>query len=308
MLGPREGARANAKRLIHRAGKDGPAHVAQHHAGRLPADRPQPQPGKVESLAAEGATAAASSAEAAATTDIICLCVPVPADVETVILGPDGVLAGARSGSLVVDFSTIDPATNRKVAAALAEQGVGYLDAPVSGGPPGAEAGNLTVMCGGSEADYARALPVMEAVGEKIVHAGPIGAGSTVKLINQMLVGVNLSGAVEGFVLGAKAGIDPELLLDVVSSASGDSLQLRRCFPDFVFKNSYEPAFSANLLYKDIMLALGIGRELNVRLNLGNLALQAYEEVRNHGLGEQDFAVVAVPLQRLSGVQIKPED
>ena len=253
-------------------------------------------------------TAAASSAEAATTTDIICLCVPVPADVETVILGPDGVLAGARSGSLVVDFSTIDPATNRKVAAALAEQGVGYLDAPVSGGPPGAEAGNLTVMCGGSEADYARALPVMEAVGEKIVHAGPIGAGSTVKLINQMLVGVNLSGAVEGFVLGAKAGIDPELLLDVVSSASGDSLQLRRCFPDFVFKNSYEPAFSANLLYKDIMLALGIGRELNVRLNLGNLALQAYEEVRNHGLGEQDFAVVAVPLQRLSGVQIKPED
>ena len=264
--------------------------------------------GKVEALAAEGATAATSAAEAATTTDIICLCVPVPADVETVILGPDGVLAGARSGSLVVDFSTIDPATNRKVAAALAEQGVGYLDAPISGGPPGAEAGNLTVMCGGSEADYARALPVMEAVGEKIVHAGPIGAGSTVKLINQMLVGVNLSGAVEGFVLGAKAGIDPELLLDVVSSASGDSLQLRRCFPDFVFKNSYDPAFSANLLYKDIMLALGIGRELNVRLNLGNLALQAYEEVRNHGLGEQDFAVVAVPLQRLSGVQIKPEE
>ena len=264
--------------------------------------------GKIEALAAEGATAATSAAEAAATTDIICLCVPVPADVETVILGPDGVLAGARSGSLVVDFSTIDPATNRKVAAALAEQGVGYLDAPISGGPPGAEAGNLTVMCGGSEADYARALPVMEAVGEKIVHAGPIGAGSTVKLINQMLVGVNLSGAVEGFVLGAKAGIDPELLLDVVSSASGDSLQLRRCFPDFVFKNSYEPAFSANLLYKDIMLALGIGRELNVRLNLGNLALQAYEEVRNHGLGEQDFAVVAVPLQQLSGVQIKPEE
>ena len=263
---------------------------------------------KVEALAAEGATAAASSAEAAATTDIICLCVPVPADVETVILGPDGVLAGARSGSLVVDFSTIDPTTNRKVAAALAEQGVGYIDAPVSGGPPGAEAGNLTVMCGGSEADYERALPVMESVGEKIVHAGPVGAGSTVKLINQMLVGVNLSGAVEGFVLGAKAGIDPELLLDVVSSASGDSLQLRRCFPDFVFKNSYEPAFSANLLYKDIMLALGIGRELNVRLNLGNLALQAYEEVRNHGLGEQDFAVVAVPLQRLSGVQIKPEE
>ena len=142
-------------------------------------------------------------------------------------------LAGARSGSLVVDFSTIDPATNRKVAAALAEQGVGYIDAPVSGGPPGAEAGNLTVMCGGSEADYARALPVTEAVGEKIVHAGPIGAGSTVKLINQMLVGVNLSGAVEGFVLGAKAGIDPELLLDVVSSASGDSLQLPALFPRF---------------------------------------------------------------------------
>ncbi len=264
--------------------------------------------GKVAALAAEGATAAASSAAAATTTDIICLCVPVPDDVETVILGPDGVLAGARSGSLVVDFSTIDPVTNRKVAAALAEQGVGYIDAPVSGGPPGAEAGSLTVMCGGSKADFDRALPVMEAVGEKIVHAGPIGAGSTVKLINQMLVGVNLAGAVEGFVLGAKAGIDPELLLDVVSSASGDSLQLRRCFPDFVFKNSYEPAFSANLLYKDIMLALGIGRELNVRLNLGNLALQAYEEVRNHGLGEQDFAVVAVPLQRLSGVQIKPEE
>lgn len=264
--------------------------------------------GKVDALAAEGATPAASSAEAAGNADIICLCVPVPVDVETVILGDDGILAGAQDGSLVVDFSTIDPTTNTKVSKALGERGVSYIDAPVSGGPPGAEAGTLTVMCGAEKKDYERALPVMEAVGAKIVHAGPVGAGSTVKLINQMLAGINLSGAVEGFVLGAKAGIDPELLLDVVSSSSGDSLMLRRCFPDFIFKDQYDPAFSANLIYKDIMLALGIGRDNNVRLNLGSLALQAYEEVRNHGLGEQDFAVVAVPLQRLSGVNIKPKE
>ena len=260
---------------------------------------------KVEMMAEEGATAAASAA-AAANAEIICMCVPVPADVEAVILGPDGVLAGVNSGSLVVDFSTIDPTTNRRVADALAEKGVGYLDAPVSGGPWGAEGGTLTIMCGGAEADFERAKPLLDVVGGKIVHAGPTGAGSTVKLINQMLAGRNMAGAVEGFVLRTKAGIDPQLLFDVLSSATGDSAQLRRCFPDLVFKGTYDPAFTADLLYKDLMLAAGIGRELSVRLLLGNLAVQAFEEVRAHGLGAQDYAAVAVPLERLTGVQIRP--
>ena len=265
--------------------------------------------GKVESLAAEGATAAASSAEAAATTDIICLCVPVPADVETVILGPDGVLAGARSGSLIVDFSTIDPATNRKVAAALAEQGVSYLDAPVSGGPPGRRGrqpdGDVRRQRSGLRARLARNGSRRREDRPRRPQSAPAPPSSSSTRCSSASICRAPSRALSSV---PRRGLTPELLLDVVSSASGDSLQLRRCFPDFVFKNSYEPAFSANLLYKDIMLALGIGRELNVRLNLGNLALQAYEEVRNHGLGEQDFAVVAVPLQRLSGVQIKPEE
>ncbi|HVG95826.1 MAG TPA: NAD(P)-dependent oxidoreductase [Chloroflexota bacterium] len=259
----------------------------------------------VQELAAEGATAAASAAELAAKAEIVCLCLPVPATVEEVVLGPGGVAEGIKPGSIVVDFSTIGPGTCRSVARALEAKGVAYLDAPVSGGTTGAEAGTLTVMVGGDQAEYERALPVLQRVGKKIVYAGPVGAGAVVKLMNQLLVGINLAGAAEAMVLGTKAGVDPTLLLETIASATGNSFQLQRCFPDMVLKGNFDAMFSVDLLHKDLGLGVEVGKENRVRLLLGALAVQVFEEAREAGFGEQDIAAVIRPLEALAKVEVR---
>jgi 3-hydroxyisobutyrate dehydrogenase len=259
----------------------------------------------VEELAAQGATAARGPAEVAGRAQIVCLCLPVPATVEEVVLGPGGVAEGIRPGSLVVDFSTIGPSTCRSVAAALQARGASYLDAPVSGGTTGAEAATLTVMVGGDRGAFERALPLLHAVGKKIVYAGPVGAGSVVKLLNQLLVGINLAGAAEAMVLGVKAGVDPQLLYDTISSATGNSAQLQRNFPDLIFKGNFEAMFSVDLLHKDLTLGVEVGKENRVRLLLGALAVQIFEEARALGHGAEDIAAVIRPLERLAGVEVR---
>jgi 3-hydroxyisobutyrate dehydrogenase-like beta-hydroxyacid dehydrogenase len=259
----------------------------------------------VQELAGEGAKAAAGFAELASQAEIVCLCLPVPANVEEVVLGPGGVAEGIKPGSIVVDFSTIGPGTCRSVAGALQEKDVAYLDAPVSGGTTGAEAGTLTVMVGGDKAQYERALPVLQRVGKKIVYAGPVGAGAVVKLMNQLLVGINLAGAAEAMVLGTKAGVDPTLLLETIASATGNSSQLQRCFPDMILKGNFDAMFSVDLLHKDLSLGVEVGKENRVRLLLGALAVQVFEEAREAGFGEQDIAAVIRPLEALAGVKVR---
>jgi 3-hydroxyisobutyrate dehydrogenase len=259
----------------------------------------------VDDLAAAGAAPATSPAEVAARSDVVCLCLPMPATVEEVVLGPRGVIEGIRPGSVVVDFSTIGPSTCKAVAGALAGRDATYLDAPVSGGTTGAEAGTLTIMVGGDRAQFERVLPVLEAVGKKIVYAGPVGAGAVVKLVNQLLVGINLAGAVEGMVLGVKAGVDPQLLYETISSATGNSFQLQRCFPDLILKGDFTNMFSVNLLHKDLTLGVEVGRENHVRLLLGALAQQVFEEARDLGYGDEDIAAVVKPLERLAGVEVR---
>jgi 3-hydroxyisobutyrate dehydrogenase len=259
----------------------------------------------VQELAGEGAKPAAGFAELASQAEIVCLCLPVPATVEEVVLGPGGVAEGIKPGSIVVDFSTIGPGTCRSVASALQEKGVAYLDAPVSGGTTGAEAGTLTVMVGGDKAQYERALPVLQRVGKKIVYAGPVGAGAVVKLMNQLLVGINLAGAAEAMVLGTKAGVDPTLLLETIASATGNSSQLQRCFPDMILKGNFDAMFSVDLLHKDLSLGVEVGKENRVRLLLGALAVQVFEEAREAGFGEQDIAAVIRPLEALARVEVR---
>jgi 3-hydroxyisobutyrate dehydrogenase len=259
----------------------------------------------VQEMAAEGATAAASPAEVASGAEIICLCLPVPATVESVVLGEDGVIDGVRPGSIVLDFSTIGPSTCRSVAEALAKKGAGYLDAPVSGGTTGAEAGTLTVMVGGDAVQYERVLPILERVGKKIVFAGPVGAGAVVKLMNQLLVGINLAGAAEAMVLGVKAGVDAKLLYETIASATGNSLQLQRCFPEMILKGNFEAMFSVDLLHKDLNLGVEVGKDTRVRLLLSALAVQIFEEAREAGFGSEDIAAVIRPLERLAGVEVR---
>src|SRR5688500_16832890 len=166
----------------------------------------------VDDVAAQGARAAAGPAEVAQNSEIICLCLPVPATVEEVVLGEGGGLEAIKPGRVVRDFSTIGPGTCRSVAERLREKDCWYVDAPASGGTTGAEAATLTIMCGGEREQYDRVLPVLESVGKKVVYAGPVGAGAVVKLMTQLLVAINLAGAAEAVVLGGKAGGTAQLL------------------------------------------------------------------------------------------------
>ncbi len=259
----------------------------------------------VADLASHGATAAATPAEVAAHADLICLCLPMPAHVEEVVLGPNGVIEGIRPGAIVVDFSTIGPSTCRLVAERLKAKGAQYIDAPVSGGTTGAVAGTLTVMVGGDQDAYDRALPLLQSVGRKIVHAGPVGAGAVVKLMNQLLVAINLAGAAEAMVLGTKAGVDPTLLYETIASATGNSFQMARNFPDLILKGKFDPMFSVNLLHKDVALAVDVGREQHVRLLLSALVQQIFAEARDAGHGDEDIAAVIRPLEKLAGTEVR---
>jgi 3-hydroxyisobutyrate dehydrogenase-like beta-hydroxyacid dehydrogenase len=262
----------------------------------------------VEPLVEAGAHGAESARQAAQEAEVIGLCVSTPDVVRSVVLGEDGTLRGAQRGAVIVDFSTIDPATNRAMAAECRQAGVAYLDAPVSGGVAGAAAGTLTIVIGGDTTALERAQPVLQAVGKKIVHVGPTGAGSTIKLINQLLVGVNLAAVCEAFVLGQRAGVDPQTLYDVLSASAGDSAALRRGIPDFVLKRQFEPGFAVQLLCKDLDLALGVGRDTHTALPVTAIARQLYEEARGLGLAEKDITAAIVPLERRYGVEVRREE
>ena len=259
---------------------------------------------KVDQIAAEGARPAASAAELAAECDVVLSCLPVPRDVESVYLGEGGVVAAARPGALLCDMSTIDPATHRRIAAAAAARGLEYLDAPVSGGTSGARDGTLAIMVGGSAEGFARARPVFEAMGKNVYHVGPVGSGATVKLINQMMGAICHLGVVEGLVLGAKAGIDPAVLFEVVTNSSGGSKALGGSAPNILARN-FEPGFTIDLMHKDVSLAVEMAGQQGVRALAGALAEQVIQEARGLGLGSRATYALVQPLERAAGVEVR---
>jgi 3-hydroxyisobutyrate dehydrogenase len=259
----------------------------------------------VDELVAAGAAAAGSPHQVAAQCDVVLTCVPGPADVEQVILGENGALAGARAGTVFVDHSTIDPTTARRIAAACAGRGVHFLDAPVSGGTTGAAEASLTIMVGGERAAFDRVRPVLEAEGKNIHYLGPSGVGCIVKLVNQLLVGVHLAVLAEAMVLGTRAGADPQAVYEVLRTSFGASRMMDRSVPNFILKGNFQPGFSVNLLLKDLGLVLGLGRELSVPLRQVALAQQAFIEAQAHGLGLADVSAIIRPLEELAGVEVR---
>ena len=248
-----------------------------------------------------GATLATSPAAAARAAEFVCTCVSTPEALRAVMLGENGAIAGAMPGTLFIDFSTVDPATVREMADACNTMGCRFLEAPVSGGVKGATTGTLTIMAGGAEADFNRAMPVLQTVGENIFRVGPTGSASTVKLINQMLVGVHLAAALQAFVVAQRAGVDPHTLLDILTASTGDSAMLRRGARN-LFADDFAPGFTMDLLLKDLRLAAALGEELNAPLTLAAAAERMYETARADGLGGQDIAaaVLSMPWQRVS--------
>jgi len=256
----------------------------------------------VDELVAEGGRRAASPAEVARNARVLFTCLSTPDVVESILRQA---LEGARPGDIFVDHSTIGVSYARRLAAMCAEKGVQFIDAPVSGGPWGAEAGTLTIMCGGEKAAYEAVLPYLQVEGKKLYHLGPVGAGSVAKLCNNLLVGIHAAALAEAFVLGTKAGVDPKVLYEIISGATGNSAQIERNIPKFIFPGNFEAAFSIDHLHKDVALAVTLAKEENVRLLLGALTQQLLEEARAAGYGQQDEAALIRPLEELTGVKVR---
>lgn len=264
------------------------------------------RPASTTDIVAAGAIAAASPRELAASSDIIILMVTNSPDVQELVLSP-GLLDGAAPGTVIIDMSTIAPAVSRSLAEACAARGVAFLDAPVSGGTQGAEAGTLTIMVGGEAGALDRVRPVLAAVGGKIFHVGPSGSGEIIKLVNNLLVGVIAAATAEAMVLGVKAGAAVDTMAQVVGASTGASWQLANQFPLRAFNGSFRPGFMTNLLAKDLALALELGAEIEAPLSLTSLTRQLYSDAQTQGYGADDYTSILRILESIAGVTVRTE-
>jgi 3-hydroxyisobutyrate dehydrogenase len=261
---------------------------------------------RAESFVAEhGGRMARTPAEAVRDADVVITCFPVSADVAALLDGPDGLLAGMRPGSVLMDCTSGDPATSRRIAARLAEAGVGFIDAPVSGGTIGAETGALTVMIGGDAALFDRVQPVLAHCAKKVVHCGPVGAGDAIKAVNNALLAVHVWSTGEGLVALAKAGVKPDVALDVINASSGRSNTSMNLFPERVLTRAFPRTFRLALLDKDINIAADLAREGKVPAPLLQLAADLFK-VAHNALGEEADHVEAVRLiEQWAGQEIR---
>ncbi len=233
-----------------------------------------------------GVRVAATPRELAEGMDAVITCLPTSAEVAALLEGPDGLLAGLRPGTILVDCTSGDPATSREIAARLAELGIGFVDAPVSGGPPLAAKGALTVMCGGSAADVARAESAVAPFAAKVVHLGPVGAGHAMKAVNNALLAVHLLALSEGMVTLAKAGINPRAALDVLNASSGRSIVSEVLVPERVLTGLWPRLFRLALLEKDIGIAADLARSLGIDAPVLGEVREEYRSLRSR-LGEE---------------------
>ena len=246
--------------------------------------------------AAGGAVrAAVSPRDAAASAEFVLTCLPTSADVESLLDGVDGLLAGLQKGAVLVDHTSGDPAGSRRIAARLADRGIDFLDAPVSGGTSGAEKGTLTVMVGGDARVLTKARPVIEAFAGKIVHCGAVGTGDALKAVNNALLAVHIWSCAEGLAALAKMGVQPAVALDVINASSGRSNSSQNLFPERVLSRAFPRTFRLALLDKDVGIAAAVAREGKVPAPIVALTSELFRAAHN-ALGEEADHVEAVRL------------
>ncbi|MGH2447213.1 MAG: NAD(P)-dependent oxidoreductase [Chloroflexota bacterium] len=252
-----------------------------------------------------GARWADSPKDLAETSDMVITMVTSSPDVRDVVLGEQGILAGASRGSIIVDMSTIAPSVSRELAQTAGELGVHFLDAPVSGGTQGAHKGTLSIMVGGEQAAFDKVLPVLEAMGDKVFHVGPAGSGEVIKLANNILVGVIAAACAEALTMGVKAGANLEVMVKVIQASAGASWQLGNQFPLRAFNGSFQPGFMTDLLLKDLDLALDLGGEASSPLFLTAVAKQLYGEAKAAGYGRDDYTSLLRVLEQVANIKVR---
>ena len=249
-------------------------------------------PARAEALAALGAGVARTPAEVARACDVVLACLPTVGDVADVFLGAEGIVAGARAGHVLVDHSTVDLATTRRIDEAARAKGAAFLDAPISGGPSGAADGSLAIMVGGDAEAHARALPVFQAMGSTIVHLGASGAGTAAKLANQLLVATSTVAICEAFLLAARSGVDLEKLHGVLRGSWGSSRMLERNAPMILRREFGPSAAPARNLAKDTAIIASLARGHGLDLPLASAAERVYAELAAGDRGEWDITAV----------------
>lgn len=263
-------------------------------------------PAAVKACTDLGATAAKSVAEVTNGADVVMTSLPMPRDVEAVTLGENGILANLGKGQTYIDLSTNAPSMVKKIGAAMAAKGVAMLDAPVSGGTVGAEAATIAIMVGGDKKVFDDALPVLQSFSANVIHMGELGMGTVAKLVNNMMAFCNMAAAAEGLMLGVTAGLDPNKLVQVISTSSGNSNAFKM-FSERALKGAFSPpSFALNLAHKDLHLALELADELDVPLPQGSATHNLQRMARRMGLGGDDSASILRVYEKVLGKTIKP--
>jgi 2-hydroxy-3-oxopropionate reductase len=277
-------------------------HMARHLAGRYELTVFDVDAAKIAALEAAGARGAASVTDVGAACDLVLLSLPSSEIVERVVTGDGGLLSSMRSGGAVIDTSTTEPTVTKRVAAKLAERGIGFLDAPVSGGEGGAKAAKLSIMVGGPVELFDRYKPVLEVMGPSVVRVGDVGAGEVAKLVNNMIVGSAFAVIAESFALGRKMGLDLEQLYHAIRGGWAGSAVLDVAAPGIVARN-FTPGGSVDVLFKDLGYALSLARSQNVPTPMTAMVDEIFKAARASGRGPKAQQVIIQLWEELLGLE-----
>ena len=261
----------------------------------------------VDELTKLGVHGCSSPREVAKRVEMTLLSLPNSAIVAQVVTGDDGVFSGAEEGHTIIDLSSVDPKSTRSLAAEADKKGIDYMDAPVSGGVSGAEAGTLTIMLGARASSVKNVMSVLSILGKKIVHVGDVGAGDAVKIVNNLLLGANMAALAEALVLGKKLGLEASTMSEIIGQGSGKSYVLEAKMEKFIMKGNFKPGFAVDLQYKDLGLAVDAAKEAKMPLPMTSQALQLFEMARAKGYGNEDMSSVIKIWEELMGIQVRDQ-
>ena len=259
----------------------------------------------VNEMAAKGAIPCKTNTELAASVDVVFTSLPNSAIVESVMNGPNGVFDACKPETILIDMSSVSPASTKRMAKIAESKGLHYVDAPVSGGTAGAAAGTLTIMVGADDETFERIKPILNVIGKNIYHVGETGLGDAIKIVNNLLLGCNMAALAEALVLGAKCGLKPEVMQEIISVSSGNSYALTAKLEKFILEGNFDGGFSMNLQHKDLGLALEAAKEVGMPLPVTGLATSIYEMGKAQGLGTADMSAVIKVWESMTGIEVR---